>query len=78
MSIKAVFFDLDGTLLPLIEDEFIYAYFSLLSQKMVSLGYEKETFKKVMIEGIKRMYQNDGTKTNEELFLECFRKLLWK
>lgn len=72
MSIKAVFFDLDGTLLPLIEDEFIYVYFSLLSQKMVSLGYEKETFKKVMIEGIKRMYQNDGTKTNEEVFWNVF------
>ncbi len=70
--IKAIFFDLDGTLLPLNEDEFIKTYFGLLSKKMVSLGYEKESFKKVMIDGIKAMYQNDGTKTNEEVFWDLF------
>ena len=40
MKIKAVLFDLDGTLLPMDQDEFVKAYFKLLAARMVPKGYE--------------------------------------
>ena len=36
MSIKAVLFDLDGTLLPMDMDVFINSYFGLLARKLAS------------------------------------------
>ena len=72
--IKAVFFDLDGTLLPLNEDEFIKLYFGLLCKKMAPLGYIPEELVKVIWDGTKAMYMNDGSKTNEEVFWSVFEK----
>ena len=42
MKIKAVMFDLDGTLLPMDQDVFIKAYFGGLVKKLVPLGYDAE------------------------------------
>ena len=72
--IKAVFFDLDGTLLPLNEDEFIKLYFGLLCKRMAPLGYNPEKLVQVIWEGTKAMYMNDGKKTNEEVFWDVFEK----
>lgn len=71
--IKAVFFDLDGTLLPLNEEEFTKIYFGLLSKRMIPLGYEPEELISVIWAGTKAMYKNDGTKTNEEVFWDVFK-----
>ena len=38
--IRAVCFDLDGTLLPLDIDEFCKYYFGMLAKKMTAHGYE--------------------------------------
>lgn len=70
--LKAVFFDLDGTLLPLKEDLFINTYLELLSTRLETRGYNKEKFIKTLWDGTKKMYINDGSKTNEELFWEEF------
>ena len=70
--LKAVLFDLDGTLLPMNEETFIPKYLDLLSTRMEPKGYNKETFIKVLWSGTKKMYLNDGTKTNEEVFWEEF------
>ena len=40
MAIKAVLFDLNGTLLPMDYDVFTRRYFGLLAAKMASMGYE--------------------------------------
>ena len=40
MSIKAILFDLDGTLLPMDQDLFTEGYFRLLAEKMAPYGYE--------------------------------------
>ena len=37
---QAVFFDLDGTLLPMDQDVFVKTYFSYLVKKMAPYGYE--------------------------------------
>lgn len=71
--LKAVFFDLDGTLLPLNEEEFTKIYFGLLSKRMIPLGYEPEELISVIWAGTKAMYKNDGIKTNEEVFWDVFK-----
>ena len=71
--LKAVFFDLDGTLLPLNEEEFTKIYFSLISKRMIPLGYEPEELISVIWAGTKAMYKNDGIKTNEEVFWDVFK-----
>lgn len=70
--IKAVFFDLDGTLLPMNEELFVKKYFGLLAEKLEPFGYDKEKLIGVVWEGVKLMYKNDGTKTNEQLFWDYF------
>ena len=72
MSIKAVLFDLDGTLLPMDQDEFVKAYLGLLGKRLVPKGYEFEKFTKVMWAGVGAMVKNDGTCTNEERFWKVF------
>ncbi len=70
--LKAIFFDLDGTLLPLDEDEFIKAYFGLLCKKFVPLGYDKDELIAGIWQGTKLMMTNDGKKTNEQVFWDYF------
>lgn len=70
--IKAIFFDLDGTLLPLHEETFERIYFSLLCQKMMPYGYEPKQLMKTIFCGIEKMMANDGKKTNEEVFWDTF------
>ena len=72
MMIKAVFFDLDGTLLPLNEDKFAKLYFSLLSKKAQTLGYDQEKFLKILLSGTEAMYKNESENTNEEVFWNTF------
>lgn len=72
--LKAVFFDLDGTLLPLDEEKFTKLYFGLMCQRMAPFGYNPEELINVIWSGTKKMYLNDGTKTNEEVFWDEFVK----
>ena len=71
--IKAVFFDLDGTLLPFDEKEFTDIYFNLLKEKAKEIGYDENKFIKFVIEGVSLMYLNDGSSTNEEVFWNHFK-----
>ena len=73
--LKAVFFDLDGTLLPMNENEFINEYFRLMSNKMSNYGFEPNELKKNIWDGTKLMYMNDGTSTNKEVFWNYFKKI---
>ena len=72
MEIKAVLFDLDGTLLPLNQDEFVKAYFGLLARKLAPLGYESEKLISAIWAGTKAMVLNNGDTTNEKVFWEYF------
>ncbi len=69
---KAVIFDLDGTLLPMNEDEFVKAYFGLLYKKAMPFGYEKQQFINTVMKGTHLMRNNKGTATNEEVFWQFF------
>ena len=70
--IKAIIFDLDGTLLPMNEDEFVKAYFGLLCKKLVPLGFDKDELIKTVWAGTNAMIKNDGTLFNEDVFWNTF------
>lgn len=72
MSIKAVLFDLDGTLLPLDQDHFIKTYFGLLAKTVAPSGYEPKELIATLLEAVEAMTVNDGTRTNEQAFWEAF------
>ena len=70
--IKAVCFDLDGTLLPMDVDSFCKYYFGMLARKMEAHGYEPKALIGGIMAGTKAMYQNDGRATNEAVFWDTF------
>lgn len=72
MRLKAILFDLDGTLLPMNQDLFMKYYFGALTKKIAPLGYKPEVLLNGIWTGIKAMVENDGTKTNEEAFWNAF------
>lgn len=76
MSIKAVLFDLDGTLLPMDQDTFIKAYLGGLAKKMAPHGYDPDEMVKGVYMGMKAMTGNDGSRTNEEAFWDAFTGVL--
>lgn len=67
-NIKAVLFDLDGTLLPMNQEEFTNGYFKYLIKKLAPYGYEPESLIKSIWHGTGAMVKNTGEKTNEEAF----------
>ncbi len=72
MKYKAVFFDLDGTLLPLDQDEFIKTYFGRLAAWMSQYGYEPKEYINAIMKGTGAMIKNDGSRTNEEAFWDVY------
>lgn len=70
--IKAVLFDLDGTLLPMDQDAFTEGYFRLLAQKLLPYGYEKGQLIAGIWHGTAVMVHNDGSCSNEEAFWKDF------
>lgn len=72
MAIKTVFFDLDGTLLPMDQDEFTRGYFKLLADKLAPFGYETEQLVKAIWSGMAAMVKNNGGESNEKVFWKIF------
>ena len=70
--IKTVFFDLDGTLLPMDMDAFTHIYFKNLAIKAAPLGYEPESLIKNIWAGTVAMVKNDGNRPNEQAFWDYF------
>ena len=77
-TIKAVFFDLDGTLLPMNQEEFTNGYFKYLIKKLAPYGYEPESLIKSIWHGTGAMVKNTGEKTNEEAFWCDFASIYGK
>ena len=71
--LQAIFFDLDGTLLPMDNDVFIQVYFKLLSKAALQWGYsDTDGLVKAIWTGVKAMVENRGLCTNEEAFWKAF------
>lgn len=72
MKITTVLFDLDGTLLPMEQEDFVKVYFSSLAKKLAPYGYESEKLVASIWAGTKQMVMNDGKVTNEKAFWNKF------
>jgi len=72
MSVTAVLFDLDGTLLPMDQNVFVKKYFSMLAAYLAPHGYESGKLIDTVWKGTDAMVKNDGSSTNEEAFRRVF------
>lgn len=73
--IKAVLFDLDGTLLPMEQDVFVKDYFGRMAKRLAPLGFEPGGFVDAIWSGMGAMVKNDGAVTNEARFMESFERV---
>lgn len=71
---KAVFFDLDGTLLGMDMETFVVHYLKELSMMAAPLGYEARALNDAMWHCTGAMIKNDGSMTNKERFWSEFSK----
>ena len=70
----AIFFDLDGTLLPMDLEEFVQTYFGLLAKRLPQ--YDTKIMLGALWQGTKAMMGNDGSMTNEHRFWNVFAGIL--
>ena len=68
---RAIFFDLDGTLLPMEIDEFMRTYFEALGAYVARFGVAPEAFMAGMKAGIKNMAAHDDGRPNSDAFWEA-------
>lgn len=77
--LKYIFFDLDGTLLPMDQDYFVKVYFTELSKRFASeLKLESEQLIKYVWKSTNSMIKNDGSIPNYQAFWQTFAKLYGK
>lgn len=73
---NTILFDLDGTLLPMDEKEFIKIYFGGLTKKAAAHGYDAQAVVSAIWEGTAAAAQNDGSRQNDQAFWEVFARRL--
>lgn len=71
-SYKAIFFDLDGTLLPMDLQEFLDSYMGSIGLFAAKKGMDTEAFQKGLQSGIKMMTTDDTKKCNADIFWDTF------
>jgi FMN phosphatase YigB (HAD superfamily) len=69
--VRAILFDLDGTLLHNDMDEFLPPYFELLTARFAHL-FPPEAFMAHLLSATEHMLANDGRRTNEQVFADAF------
>lgn len=69
---NTILFDLDGTLLPLDQEEFLKTYFKYMANFTAPLGIDPKKLIKAIWVGTDAMVANDGSMTNEEKFWSVF------
>ena len=72
--LNTILFDLDGTLAPFQQDEFVRVYFGLLVRRLVPMGYDGEKLVRALWKGVDAMIGNSGAVTNRQVFWECFTR----
>lgn len=72
---KGIFFDLDGTLLPIDMDAFLRAYFKRFGQFVAMKGYDPELFIEALNSGVRAMMDSAGGR-NDERFWNTFCSIM--
>ena len=75
MAIKAVLFDLDGTLLPMDYPKFMKLYFGGLAKKLTPHGYDPDALIDAIWKGCAAMVENDGSTLNHLIFWKKFAEI---
>ncbi len=73
--ITTVMLDMDGTLIPFEQEDFIKVYFGELCRKLAPLGYQPDSTVKSIWAGTRAMVNNDGSRLNSEVFWEVFNSM---
>ena len=71
---KAIFFDLDGTLLPMELQDFLDAYFDVLAKAAARHGFEPATFSRAVGVSVGAMAKHEPGILNADAFWECFER----
>ncbi|MDE6241568.1 MAG: HAD family hydrolase [Anaeroplasmataceae bacterium] len=74
--IKAILFDMDGTLLPMDIEKYTSGYFKEIGAYMSSYGYDPKELIKGIWKGTEAMVKNDGLLSNEDTFWKTFSAVL--
>ncbi len=74
--LDTILFDLDGTLAPFAQDEFIQVYFKALVSRVTPMGYKPDDMIDALWQGVSAMTGNDGSRTNRQIFWESFTRKL--
>ena len=74
--LDTILFDLDGTLAPFAQDEFIRVYFKALVSRVTPMGYKPDDMIDALWQGVSAMTGNDGSRTNRQIFWESFTQKL--
>lgn len=69
-------FDLDGTLLPMDQEVFVKFYMPMLAARFKDRGVPQEKLIGAVWNGVGSMVMNDGSRTNEDAFWDCFSREL--
>ena len=75
-EIKAIFFDLDGTLLPMEQDYFVKQYFKGIAAYAAPFGMDPKLLIDATVAGTRDMIKNDGANTNMQVFWNTFFKFI--
>lgn len=71
---NAIFFDLDGTLLPMDVEVFLIRYFATLTESAMAFGYEADRFVHAVRVSIGAMAHHEPKISNADAFWRCFEK----
>ncbi|MDR2722087.1 MAG: hypothetical protein LBB35_04410, partial [Coriobacteriaceae bacterium] len=69
---RAIFFDLDGTLLSMDTSTFMRSYFALLTRFVASHGLDEQRFTAALFAGIEAMSNHAGRRSNAAVFWDTF------
>ncbi len=75
MAITTILFDLDGTLLPMDQEQFVHAYLKGLCAKAAPYGYDPKKMAGSIWTGVDAMVNNSGEQTNEAVFWEAYAQI---
>ena len=74
--IDTIMFDLDGTLVRFVQNDFINVYFTELGKVFIKLGLDADAAVKGVWAGTKAMYKNDGSMLNTQRFWNAFSEFI--
>lgn len=73
---NTVLLDLNGTLLPVNRDDFMDTLDKLLDSKFKTMGFDTKVVRNALMSAVNRMDENDGFRTNEEIYESVIKKLV--